>query len=239
MCVCTYTRTCLPRRDDTQETWVTPVPLCHNGHVTMVRRRSRGPKIRREDVALFWFLLTFPRFAPLFRPKSASGCHHACLWKVPRRGMQGLSAPLRREQRRGRARHRACVTFACTLLLKYGLQMGRFLHGGWAHKPGTHAVSGRAGGQICPAEINHPITICHPHPPTHTQIPNRLASITSATPTLLHHHSLTRWSVPIYFFPKRCMDVRVMEAVCIGDLGSRGWEQQNLAHETLFQQYLL
>lgn len=128
MYVGTYTRACLPTRDDTQETRVTPVALCHNGHVTMVRRRSRSPKSDGRTL-LSWFLLTFPRSAPLSRPKSASGCHRACLWKGPRRGMQGLSAPLRRERRR-RARHRACVTFACALLLKYGLQMGRFLHGG-------------------------------------------------------------------------------------------------------------
>lgn len=141
-------------------------------------------------------------------------------------GMQGLSAPLRREQRRGRARRRACVTFACTLLLKYGLQMGRLLHGGWAHKPGTHAVSGRAGGQICPAEINHPITICHPHPPhTHRSQTGWPAShqLPQHSSIITHSPDEVSQSTFAVDFPKRCMDFGVMEAVCIGDLGSGGF----------------
>lgn len=56
----------------------------------------------------------------------------------------------------------------------WGLQMGAFftVH---EHTNQTHhtrfALSRGAGGQICPAEMSHPISICHTHPPPNPRSP--------------------------------------------------------------------
>ena len=158
-----------------------------------------------------WFLVFFlscrgyadnSRFSSLFRHECASVCLGAVIFRACGRShserCQGgrddreICAPSRREQRRRRARHRAGVTFACTLSWSMDCRGGVLFmvdeHTSQAH---THWQWGSCWSNMSSwDESPHHHMSSSPTPP----IPDiMLASIAAATQTLHHHHSLTGW----------------------------------------------
>lgn len=100
-----------------------------------------------------------------------------------------------------------------------GIADGGIFHGAWAHKPNTHtrfALSRRAGGQICPAEMSHPISICHTHPPQ-SQIPIKSPKLFPSSPATtvktLHLYRRPSLANPSFGFIKLFTDV-VMSSPC-------------------------